>query len=175
MKKYSLLLLLTGTIVMIVLLAKNGASLITPKTSGGILNIEMPFKKTVADSIIKIWQHTTNTAGTNNIIVAKQNTWWDFLFIPFYSLFLFFAAAQLANYFTGDFNKWGKILGKAAFVVAALDIAENILLFQMLNGNTSEAVVLLTSVCAAIKWLLAIIIVLYILLTAPLAVYSKIR
>jgi hypothetical protein len=176
MKKYLLLFLLMGTVVMMVVMAKTGASLATKDTPIGILNLELPFNKLKADSVVTAWKTSFDKNGTVNIQVAKTNTWWDFLFMIFYSSFLFVAVTKLADNFNGGFGRAGKNLAKAAFIVAALDIAENIGLFQMLNGNITHGIALFTSICSTIKWLLAIVIVLYMLLTAPIALYyNKLR
>lgn len=160
---------------MMVVMYKTGTSLKTKNTPLGILNLELCFKKPLADTAITTWQQTTDVAGKNNIEVAKCNTWWDFAFILFYSLFLYALITKLSNYFTGGFSEFAKKLGKAAFLVAGLDVLENIGLFTMLNGNTSSTVVIITSVISAAKWLLVMFMALFIMLTAPLAAYSKVR
>ena len=175
MKKFILPFLIIGTIAMMIVMLKTGASLKTKDTPLGILNLELPFNKLKADSVITEWKTTFDKNGTANIQVAKTNTWWDFLFMIFYSLFLFVAVTKLADNFTGGFGKAGKNLGKAAFIIAALDVAENIGMFQMLDGNITNGMALFTSVCSALKWLLVIIIILYLLLTAPLVLYNNIR
>lgn len=177
MNKASLLplLLLLGTLVMMIVMAKTGASLKTKDTPLGIINLELPFTKLKADSVLNSWKIATNTKGIVNTEVAKINTQWDFLFILFYSLFLFTAATKLSANFNGGFGNAGKNLGKAAFIAAALDIAENIGMFQMLDGNITDGIALFTSICSAIKWLLVIAIVLFMLLTAPLVWYNNIR
>jgi hypothetical protein len=155
--------------------AKTGSSLQTKETPLGILHLELPFNKLKADSVLTTWKNSFNNAGTTNIQVAKTNNWWDFLFLIFYSLFLFTAINRLADNFTGGFGRAGKKLGRLAFVVAALDIAENIGMFQMLDGNVTNGIALFTSICSSIKWLLAIMLVLYILLMAPLVWYNSVR
>ncbi len=175
MNKLYIPILIIGTIIMIVVMAKTGASLKTNDTPLGILNLELPFSKIKADSVITAWKNTTNSTGISNIEVAKTNTKWDFVFIVFYSLFLYLSATKLSNSFNGGFGKAGRQLGKASLVVAALDFIENLGMFKMLDGSITNGIAMFTSVCSTIKWLLAIIIVLYILLTAPLVLYNKVR
>lgn len=174
-KNLLLIILLVGTIASMLIVAKTGASLKTKETPLGILHLELPFNKLKADSVITTWKTSFDKVGTANIQVAKTNTWWDFLFLIFYSLFLFTAINRLCDNFTGGFGRAGKKLGNLAFVVAALDIAENIGMFQMLDGNVTNGIALFTSICSSIKWLLAITLILYILLMAPLVWYNSVR
>jgi hypothetical protein len=175
MKKIFLPLLFIATLAMMVVMYQTGASLKTAQTPLGILNLELPFTKAKADTVINAWKNTTNAKGISNITVANINTWWDFLFIICYSLFLFAACNKISAHFSGSFNKWGIQLGNAVFTAAALDAAENIGMFMMLNGNTGSIVVLITSLCSIIKWLLVFAILLYLLLGGTIALYAKIR
>jgi hypothetical protein len=157
MKKLLLPFLLIGTMVMIVIMAKTGATLKTPTTSKGILNLEFAYDTVKTNSIIKAWAPTSTS---NNIRTAKNNTYWDFVFLFFYSLFLFYSCKKLAQINT---SKIGLLIAKGALLAGVLDIGENMGMLVTLSNLSSNTIAMLTTILATIKWLLVIIAVLYLL------------
>jgi hypothetical protein len=111
MKKYALLILLIGTAIMIVVMTKTGATLKTAATPKGILDLEF------ANSISKVTTVTAAWAPNNevdNIGAAKTNTWLDFIFLVFYSLFLFLSCKKIGLISNGSFGKAGILIAKGA-------------------------------------------------------------
>ncbi|MFN8245428.1 MAG: hypothetical protein U0T56_03470 [Ferruginibacter sp.] len=105
---------------------KQAKSLVTPYTPAGIINLELSRSRTNVRNILNIWS-SSNGDQTNNIRVAKNNTYLDFLFILFYVPFLYFSSiwatkqfhkrsgwANLGNYVTwfcliaGALDNFGK-------------------------------------------------------------------
>ncbi len=85
MKNYLLLFLLAGTLVMMVVMSKTGESLNDPpQTPCGILNLEFAYNAALSQQVIKAW---APAEGIDRIKAAKNNTWFDFIFlfsIPFF-------------------------------------------------------------------------------------------
>jgi len=150
MKKYLLLILLIGTGVMIVVMTKTGATLKTPATPRGILDLEF------ASNSSKVAIVTTAWAG-DNIGAAKTNTYLDFLFLIFYSLFLFFTCKKIARLSSGWFSNTGLLFAKGALIAGLLDVLENSgMLYNLSFSNGPGIVALLTTTCSLIKWGLAL-------------------
>jgi hypothetical protein len=146
MKKYLLLILLLGNVVMIVVMTKTGATLKTPATPKGILDLEFAYNTSKAAIVTTAW------AG-DNTGAAKINTYLDFIFLLFYSLFLFFTCDKIARITK---SKAGTLIANGAMYAGILDIVENAGMLMTLSGNTSGTVTFLTAACSIIKWVLAL-------------------
>jgi hypothetical protein len=157
MKKYTIPFFLLGSVVMIYVMAKTGAPLKTPATLHGILDLEFAYNAEKTTVVINAW------ASLDNIVAAKLNTWLDFLFLFFYSLFLFFACKKIAGTFHGMVAKSGQLIAKGALVAGFLDILENMGMLIALNGHISGSIALCTTFVSVIKWVLAIMALLYVL------------
>ena len=157
MKKYTIPFFLLGSVVMIYVMAKTGAPLKTPATLYGILDLEFAYNAEKTTVVINAW------ASLDNIVAAKLNTWLDFLFLFFYSLFLFFACKKIAGTFHGMVAKSGQLIAKGALVAGFLDILENIGMLIALNGHISGSIAFCTTFVSVIKWVLAIMALLYVL------------
>jgi len=160
MNKIILLVFLIGTLVMMIVMSRTGAPLKTSATPNGILNLEFAYDTTRVNAIITAW---SSTPGVDTIDAAKKNTYLDFIFIFFYALFLYLASMKLNEKFGGKFGKAGKWIGRGALLAGGLDVLENAGMLVSLSGHTSDPVVLFTVICAVLKWLLAVVAVLYVL------------
>ena len=149
-----LLFLLLGTFVMIFVVIETGATLKTPATPKGILDLEFACNTAKATIVTTAW--TPNNA-IDNISAAKTNTYLDFIFLFFYSLFLFFTSKKIARISGGWFGKAGLLLAKGALVAGILDVLENAGMLYTLSGNFSGTVTLFTTTCSLIKWGLALL------------------
>jgi hypothetical protein len=152
MKKYSLLFLFIGTMLMIYVMATTGATLKTPATPNGILDLEFAYNTSKTTTVVNAW------APNNNIAAAKKNTYYDFIFLLFYSVFLFLMAKKIAAIKN---SKAGLLIAKGALVAGVLDIFENAGMLYTLSGNASESISLCTTVFSVIKWLLALTAAVY--------------
>ncbi len=162
MKNYLLLFLLTGTLVMIAVMGKTGESLNDPpQTPGGILNLEFAYNATLSQQVITAW---APDEGIDRIQAAKINTWLDFIFLFFYSLFLF----QMCNVLSHTAKAWwqtaGKWLAKGALVAGVLDMFENTGMLLTLYGNIHNAISIFTFTFSLLKWLLVIAAILYVII-----------
>ena len=154
MKKLLLPFLFVGTMVMIYVMSKTSATLKTTATPCGILNLEFAYNTTKTAGVINAWE------PNNNITVAKNNTYYDFIFLAFYATFLFFTCKKIAEIKNSN---TGLLIANGAIAAGILDIAENAGMLFTLSGNVSNTVALITVICAAIKWMLAITAAFYCL------------
>jgi hypothetical protein len=158
-KKRGILILLAGTIIMMVVMAKTGASLNTAATPLGILDLEFAYNNAKTAAVLNAWSlQPGNTI--DNISAAKINTYLDFIFLLFYSLLLFFTCDKIAVI---NKSKTGVSIANGAIWAGLLDIVENGGMLMTLSGNGSATVAFITSFCSIIKWGLAIAAVLYAL------------
>lgn len=169
-KPPALLFLATGSLLMLIVMAQTGATLKTAATPLGILNLEFAYTAEKAFAVILAW---TGLIPADNVFTAIINTWLDFIFILFYTLFLYQASKMLAITQTGLQSFIGHFLSKGALAAGMLDVLENIGMLLTLNGHISNTVCLLTFLFSIVKWLLAIAAVLYILIAGSLLFYKK--
>jgi hypothetical protein len=169
MKKYTIPFFLLGSLVMIYVMAKTGAPLKTTSTPLGILDLEFAYNTAKATSVINAWD------PSDNITAAKLNTQLDFLFLFFYSGFLFFTCKRIAGSFHGTVVKAGLLIAKGAILAGLLDILENIGMLIALNGHISGSIAFCTTFFSVIKWGLALIAVLYVVTGVVVLAYRKMK
>ena len=174
MKTINWLFLVAGTFIMIYIMASTGRTLTTKATPQGILNLELAYNKSKTNTVLQAWT-PSGPNDVNNIRAAIKNTWLDFIFLFFYSLFLFYSCKTLAESFTGFTNKLGIFLAMGALNAGMLDIAENAGMLLTLNGFSSNSISLFTAICSSIKWVLALSALAYILVCSPFVLYKKIK
>ena len=172
MKKINWLFLVAGTFIMLYVMASTGKTLTTHATPFGILNLEFAWNNSKLHAVIEAWT-PKGSNDIDNIRVAIKNTWLDFIFLFFYSLFLFYTCKTIAESFTGFICSLGIFLALGALNAGLLDITENAGMLISLNGFSSGSIALFTSICSVIKWILALSALAYILLAGPFALYRK--
>ena len=160
MKKLLLPFFFIGTIALMVVMVKTGAILKTPEAPMGILNLEFAYNTAKTTPIINSWA-SINKADV--ITAAKNNTYWDFLFLFFYAGFLFLACKKIAAKTAGSFSKAGNAVAKGILLAGFLDIIENAAMLLTLNDQGSSTIAFTTTFVSVIKWALALIAVLYVL------------
>lgn len=173
MQKIRWFVFILGTLTMIVVMRKTSASLQTPTTPNGILDLELPYTKEKAKAVLATWQTSYDEKGVSNNRVAVINTWWDFAFLFFYSGLLLLLTGLLARRHTGKLQRLGLFFQKAVWAIALLDVAENMGMFCMLGGTVTSQVVLFTSACAALKWILVLLVIIYILFSSVTLLYFR--
>ena len=72
-------------------MAKTGAVLKTPEASMGILNLEFAYNTSKITPILFSWESINSV---DIITAAKNNTYWDFVFLFFYALFLLYSCKK---------------------------------------------------------------------------------
>lgn len=172
MNKLLFLIFFLGSFAMLFVMAYTGASLKTPSTPHGILHLEFAYNTAKTSVVLNAW---APTALVDNIAAAKLNTYCDFIFLLFYSGFLFFACKKVAAMLGNPISKAGSLLAKGAIATGFLDVLENAGMLLTLNNYPSPIIAFSTSFFSIIKWVLALIIVLYILTGVLVWAYQKIR
>jgi len=155
-KKFSLLILLAGTIIMIFIMLISGKPLNTSETPCGILHLEFANTEEKVLQVLSAWKK--NSSNTNDIIAAaKGNTWFDFLFLLFYALFLYSSCYRLSRMVTNKIiSSLLSFFAIAALLAGGLDMLENIGMLLSLSGQASHAIALFTSIVSIIKWVLVL-------------------
>jgi len=174
MKTINWLFIIAGTFIMMYVMMVTGKTLKTPATPLGILDLEFAYNSSKTAHVVKAWS-AINPANIDNIKVAIRNTWLDFIFLFFYSLFLFYCCRSIAESFSGFLKKTGNIFAVGALYAGLLDIAENAGMLLTLNDFSSNNIALFTTVCSVIKWLLALVALIYTLLFGPLFLLKKLE
>jgi hypothetical protein len=176
-----------GTLVMVVVMSITGKTLKTPETPSGIIALELAGTKTKVQKVFTAWGFPTVTTNSKKIggfrsmasvfdhgntlwfirkNAARTNTYYDFIFIFFYtSLFYMLCKATvhwLNNHGHTTFS--GIFLSKAVIVSAFLDIIENTGMLISLSGNISDTIAAITFIASIIKWSIVAITILYLLI-----------
>jgi hypothetical protein len=141
-------------VLMVFVMRWQGSSLVTPQSPKGIIDLE--FAKT-ADRYHQL-QLFWNPQD------VKQNIYLDFLFIIAYTWFLVTACKVLGS---RSSLKRSNVFAGLAMSAGAFDVLENFLMLLVLNGKFSTSVLQIVYYCAAIKFILAGIVVLYLILSLP--------
>jgi len=172
MKKLLFPVFFIGTIAMIFVMSMTGATLKTPATPHGILDLEFAYDAAKTSAVMNAWAPVN---GLDNIASAKTNTWFDFLFLFFYSIFLFLASKRIAKNIKGPVARAGNIIATAALFAGFLDVLENTGMLISLGGHGSGTISFLTTFFSVIKWALALIAVLYLLTGLLVLGWQKIK
>lgn len=146
--KRNLLLSFLVLIAMIVVMRWQGSSLITPQSPKGIIDLE--FAKTPGrfQQLQFFWNHE----------IVLQNIYLDFLFILAYTWFLV-TACKAVN------NSKSNLFSALAISAGAFDVLENFLMILVWNERFSPSVLQIVFYVAAIKFLFAVIVIGYLILS----------
>ncbi len=147
MKIYLLPFLFIGTAIMTGVMIKTGKPLKSSAKYKSIVCLEFAYSKQKTNAIVTEW-------GSTNVAVAKKNTYCDFAFIFFYSLFLFFGCNKIA---TLNNSSRGVLIAKGALGAGFLDVLENAGMLFTLSGHQSNIIAFLTATAALIKFILLIL------------------
>jgi hypothetical protein len=162
--KQRIFIAILASIICIAALKWQGASLKTTGSPRAIVELELATSPQQVQSLLGIW----------DIAVVKLNIWIDFAFIVAYVAFLALSSEAFANKWNNSLMKSiGFTLARIAFVAGVLDIAENLFMLQTIAGNYSLLSLQLTHYCASIKFTLAGIVLLYLLVSLPILLRKK--
>lgn len=162
------IVLLAGTIIMTGVMRWHGNSLTkTASTKAGIVALEFAKTKQRADETTTTWSN----AGLQQH--AINNTYIDFIFIFFYSLFLFSANWLFSIKQNSFIKKTTQLIALCGLTAGLLDIIENFFLLKMLQYNISNSEAFITWWLAAIKFTLVAIALLSIFIHLILLPFRK--
>jgi len=158
-------LALAMTLAMMFLLLETGKTLVSPYTPLGIVNLELARSKSSVRNILNIWS-TPNGHGNeiDNIKVARQNTYWDFVFILCYVVFFILSARHIKSWFHKR-SFWATVsptIMICCISAGILDILENIGMLASLHRYIQTWVIYSTFLCSMLKWVLVGLILLYL-------------
>jgi hypothetical protein len=106
--------------------------------------------------------------------VVKMNIWIDFLFIVTYVAFLALASEAVSSKWKNQSLKIiGLTLARVSVVVGVLDIGENLLMLQTIAGNFTVVSLQMTHYFATIKFTLAAVVLIYLLISIPVSVRNS--
>jgi len=148
---------------MIFIMRWQGQSLITPVSPRGIIDLE--FART-AERLAQLQLFLPAGSVYLNILL-------DFFFIAAYTWF-FIAGCKYVKQKI-KLGMWSDRFMSLAVAAACFDVCENFLMLLTFKGKFSLAVLEIVFYCAAIKFILAALIVLYLLITLPIALLYKKR
>ncbi len=119
----------------------------------GIVSLELCLNTETANNIISYWEDSQLTG------VARQDIYWDFPFILAYASAIAFTCSRLAEGNRGGWTKIPLALAWLQFIVAPLDMVENIGMLRMLDTGdlaTSSILPIVTTACAGLKFAILI-------------------
>jgi hypothetical protein len=150
-----------GFVLMVIVMRMQGMAL-KPFT---ILDLEFAGNSTRVQELFAHWQRGD----------VKMNTWLDFLFIISYVLFFSFAAEAAALKWPekSGGRQLGLFLAKVAYAAGIFDVVENLLMLQTTDGNYTGFSLQLTYSCAAIKFTLIGILILYFIFSLRVIIKNK--
>ncbi|MEI8075542.1 MAG: hypothetical protein WCH78_12410 [Bacteroidota bacterium] len=148
-------------IFMMAALRWQGASLKTSVSTRGIVDLELATQPGQITVLMDTW----------DLSVAKMNIWIDFLFIVSYVAFLALASEAVSSKWKNQGMKIiGLTLARVAVVAGVLDIGENLLMLQTIAGNFTVVSLQMTHYFATIKFTLAAIVLIYLLISIPVSI-----
>jgi hypothetical protein len=169
---FILVVALAGTLLLVVLMRDQGKPLTTCNTPQGILNLEFASTPALAQGVVNEWK-TVTCNNITNINTAIANTKLDFVFIAFYVLFFYITSLILSQSMPGIAGSAGMLLKWGIVAAGILDIAENLLMFNTLNGSITTNGTFCTSLFAKIKFAIVLACFLYLLMGVLWLLFSK--
>lgn len=160
-----LLLSLIGVVAIFLWMRNQGAPLKTIGTPAGILDLEFAWTQEKTESVMLAWNGITD--------VARMNIYIDFLFLIAYTAFLSLACKFFAARTTGKWSAFGKRFSQAVILAGVFDVAENALMLTSLQGTPNNMTAMITATFAALKFAIAAVAILYILISLPLSLKKR--
>lgn len=159
-----ILIPLLATITVFAIMRWQGASLFSNYSPGGIVDLELARKTEQVQKYLLLWKNS----------VVKWNITIDFFFIITYTWLLYawlrWIKEHLDNLSRLKINQW---LTRAVVLVGVLDVLENCLMLFTIKGLYNTFSLEATYWFAVIKFALAGVALMYILLNSLLIALSK--
>ncbi len=158
---------LAGTIFFLLLLQIQGNQLVTPLSPSGILSLEFSYTASHTQSIVNAWKSALQSAFRVNMLL-------DFLFIPFYGLFLYSTCGYFSvHYQTGWPQRLGVLLAFGSLLAMIFDAIENIAMSFSVHFSATAFTSAVTTIMAILKFLLIGLALVYIILSAAVMLLRK--
>lgn len=123
----------------------------------GILSFEFAGDLATVQAILQSWAAPVRLRAAFGLGI-------DFLYPVVYATAVSLAVVVASGTFRGQFASVGTWLAWGAWLAAACDYSENIALWQLLQGSANELLPQIAYWCAAIKFLLLALAILYAVL-----------
>jgi hypothetical protein len=113
------------------------------------------------EQVLSAWT-SASSPNTDILHAARVNTYLDFIFLSFYSLFLFVFCRRLADGLSARkmMARAFHLLSMLALFAGFLDVLENIGMLASLHGQVSDTTALYTALSAGLKWIIVLVIIL---------------
>lgn len=155
---------LLGALATAIIMQAQGGGFKTDFTPLGIVSLELASSITQVQHILAIWNHKD----------LLLNIGLDFLFIPAYT---FFFIQSLKITISKHRLSWVQQLGTkliaVAYIAAALDVIENVLMLSSMMGHYTASSVYATATVASLKFLSIAFILFYLILSLPNTIRPK--
>ncbi len=161
------LFLLGVTLFLFTVLRFQGASLKQHYADQGIVSLELAGSAEKTATIVEGW----NADGL--IDKARNNILIDFLFIPFYAIFFYTLTGSISVRLQGRASSLGVALAFSSLIAGMLDLFENLLMLTSIHVGYSDFTAILTAIFAALKFLLLLLALLYILIFGSTVIMRK--
>lgn len=133
-----------------------GRPLQTAVAPAGILSFEFAATPQRAAAIVAGWDRQTQ-------VLAGLNLGLDFLYPPLYAAAVSLSCLAAASHYPPSLRRLAPRLAAAVWLAALLDYVENIALIQILFGATDPIWAPLAAACAAVKFAILAVAILYAL------------
>jgi hypothetical protein len=146
---------------MMIVMFVTGRPLATAVTPQGIICLEFAKTEMEVEQVLSAWT-SASSQNTNILHAARVNTYLDFIFLSFYSLFLFVFCRRLADGLSARkmAARAFHLLSMLALFAGFLDVLENIGMLASLHGRVSDTTSLYTAISAGLKWIIVLVIIL---------------
>lgn len=156
-----------------IVMVRTGSVLKTTATPRGILDLEFAYDTVKTKAIIRAWSPAVNE-GRDLVAAAGINTGYDFVFLFFYSGFLYLTCLGIADLAPRS-RRVGRLLARGALIAGCLDVLENVGMLLALEGMHDNSIAIMTTCCAAVKWMLALLALGYLLIVGGIVLIYWIR
>jgi hypothetical protein len=160
------ILSLLSALATALIMQTQGAGLKSDFTPLGIVSLELASSITQLQHILAVWNQ-------QNVVL---NIGLDFLFIPSYTFFFIQSLKiTISKHRLSWLQNLGTKLLAVAYVAAALDIIENMLMLSSILGHYSAGSVYATASAASLKFLSIACILFYLILSLPNTIRPKVK
>jgi hypothetical protein len=151
--KRRLLISFLALVAMVILMRMQGAALVTPASPRGIIDLEFADRAERLMQLRLFWDHD----------VVVTNIFLDFLLIAAYAWFFFTACSSVNK--QNPLSKWSRYFAGLSMAAAFFDVCENFLMLLVWNQRFSPVVLKIVFYCAAIKFILIALVILYLIVS----------
>jgi hypothetical protein len=159
--KRKLLISFLVLVLMVIVMRWQGAALVTPASPRGIVDLEFANRAERLMQLRLFWDQD----------VVVTNIFLDFLLIAAYAWFFFTACSSVSK--QNPLSKWSRHFAGLSMAAAFFDVCENFLMLLVWNERFSPVVLKIVLYCAAIKFILIALVILFLIVSFLLGLARK--